>query len=296
MAGWVYIISNKAMPNILKIGYTERTPYIRAYELYNTGCPYPYKVDYAIYVDRPYEVEQKAHELQRANNVGKEWFSCSFEEAVSTINRAINLLGAKIEPDKKPEAPTPDDIRGIIENNPSVLAIIQKPKLSYDEHLSIKLDNQILEFKSTYYKYSFEKEKINIYEEFNKDIEYYQYCYQTTKNNENKKNTIELIIASMCIPLVPYIIILIVLRGVLDIKQKVFESYFTEYILIYIFIVCITLIYFKIKEYRRYLFHIKNSFEECYKEEIQPYEKKKQNSILRLKQRYSNHFRVINSD
>lgn len=135
MAGWVYIISNKAMPNILKIGYTERTPYIRAYELYNTGCPYPYKVDYAIYVDRPYEVEQKAHELQRANNVGKEWFSCSFEEAVSTINKAINLLGAKIEPDKKPEAPTPDDIRGIIANNPDAAVIIEQPKINVDAEI-----------------------------------------------------------------------------------------------------------------------------------------------------------------
>lgn len=126
MAGWVYIISNKAMPGILKIGYTERTPYIRAYELYHTGCPYPYQVDYSIYVNNPYEVEQKAHELQRLTNVGKEWFSCSYNEAVLSINQAVTLTGSQIEENRKAPQPTQEQLSDVIRKNPAVIPIIKE--------------------------------------------------------------------------------------------------------------------------------------------------------------------------
>lgn len=46
MRGWVYIITNKSMPGLVKIGYTMKDPELRAAELYNTGSPHPYKVDY----------------------------------------------------------------------------------------------------------------------------------------------------------------------------------------------------------------------------------------------------------
>lgn len=126
MAGWVYIISNKAMPGILKIGYTERTPYIRAYELYHTGCPYPYQVDYSIYVDKPYEVEQKTHELQRKTNVGKEWFSCSYNDAVTSISQAIVLTGSQIEENRKAPYPTQEQLSDIIQKNPAAALIIKE--------------------------------------------------------------------------------------------------------------------------------------------------------------------------
>lgn len=126
MAGWVYIISNKAMPGILKIGYTERTPYIRAYELYHTGCPYPYQVDYSIYVNKPYEVEQKAHELQRLTNVGKEWFSCSYNDAIVSINQAITLTGSQIEESRKAPQPTQEQLSDVMRKNPAVIPIIKE--------------------------------------------------------------------------------------------------------------------------------------------------------------------------
>jgi hypothetical protein len=46
MKGWVYIITNKAMPNILKIGYSTKDPEIRANDLHTTGVPYRYVVEY----------------------------------------------------------------------------------------------------------------------------------------------------------------------------------------------------------------------------------------------------------
>ena len=39
MRGWVYITSNKGQPGLIKVGYTDRDPEIRAGELGGTGVP-----------------------------------------------------------------------------------------------------------------------------------------------------------------------------------------------------------------------------------------------------------------
>ena len=41
--GYVYILSNPAMPGLLKIGYTERDVQERVKELSNTGIPSPFE-------------------------------------------------------------------------------------------------------------------------------------------------------------------------------------------------------------------------------------------------------------
>jgi len=42
--GFVYVLSNEIMPDIYKIGYTEKSPMQRASDLSNTSIPTPYKV------------------------------------------------------------------------------------------------------------------------------------------------------------------------------------------------------------------------------------------------------------
>ncbi len=88
MKGWVYVITNKGMPGLLKVGFTTRDPELRADELSHTGAAYPYLVDYVMLVEYPYEVEQKAHKLLVSHHEGKEWFRCSLEEAVAAIKQA----------------------------------------------------------------------------------------------------------------------------------------------------------------------------------------------------------------
>lgn len=83
--GWVYILSNKAMPGLLKIGYSKKDPKIRAYGLYNSGNPHPYIVDYEILIDDPYIIEQKIHRQLSSKREGKEWFRCSIEEAIAAF-------------------------------------------------------------------------------------------------------------------------------------------------------------------------------------------------------------------
>lgn len=92
MKGWVYVISNKAMPGILKVGYTMKDPQLRANELYHTGAPHQYEVDYEALVDNPYNVEQSAHLTLIKSQEGKEWFRCSLEEAISAIRKNAQTM------------------------------------------------------------------------------------------------------------------------------------------------------------------------------------------------------------
>jgi hypothetical protein len=87
MKGWVYIITTKSMPDLVKIGFSTKDPELRAAELNNTGNPHPYTVRYEILVNDPRRIEQTVHQLlkDKGFHENKEWFKCSLEIAVSAI-------------------------------------------------------------------------------------------------------------------------------------------------------------------------------------------------------------------
>ncbi len=87
MKGWVYVITNKAMPGLVKVGYSTKDPDLRAEELNHTGSPHPYLVEYELLIEEPYQVEQKTHKLLSAKREAKEWFRCTPEEAVAAIKQ-----------------------------------------------------------------------------------------------------------------------------------------------------------------------------------------------------------------
>lgn len=94
MKGWVYVITNKAMPGLVKVGYSSKDPELRAREFKHTNNPHPFLVEYELLIDEPYQIEQKTHRLLSAKRERKEWFKCTPEEAVAAIkqvagNRAI---------------------------------------------------------------------------------------------------------------------------------------------------------------------------------------------------------------
>lgn len=93
MKGWVYIITNKALPNLIKVGYTMKDPELRAAELNHTGSPHPYVVDYEVLVEEPRDIEQTVHSRLRDKREGKEWFRCSSEEAIVAIK---SVVGEKV--------------------------------------------------------------------------------------------------------------------------------------------------------------------------------------------------------
>lgn len=83
--GWVYVITNKAMPELVKVGYSTKDPEIRAEELANTGTPHAYVVEFDVLVENPRDLEQKAHAQLSAFHERKEWFRCSVTQAVEAI-------------------------------------------------------------------------------------------------------------------------------------------------------------------------------------------------------------------
>jgi len=90
MRGWVYIITNKSMPGLVKIGYSTKDPKLRAEELNHTGSPHPYTAVYDALVMHPYQIEQQVHKLLIDKKEGKEWFRCSISEAISAIKITSN--------------------------------------------------------------------------------------------------------------------------------------------------------------------------------------------------------------
>jgi hypothetical protein len=81
---WVYILSNKAQPGILKIGYTNKHPEERAKQISNsTGVALPFDVEFAFHCYNGVSLEQECHNKlkeYRVNN-NREFFQISLEEA-----------------------------------------------------------------------------------------------------------------------------------------------------------------------------------------------------------------------
>lgn len=95
-AGYVYILTNPALPGLLKIGKTTRTPQLRAAELSKpTGVPRPFEVAYALYVLDCHRVEKRAHQqLSEVRVRGREFFELPLDAAVA----AVDSVGAPYLP------------------------------------------------------------------------------------------------------------------------------------------------------------------------------------------------------
>lgn len=101
MEGWVYILSNPCMPNILKIGMTTNSPNIRARELSSaTGVPAPFKVEAAFYSHEPLEAEKDVHERLSDCRVSdsREFFELDVKEAIHVCSLCCEgMVGEKVE-------------------------------------------------------------------------------------------------------------------------------------------------------------------------------------------------------
>lgn len=88
--GFVYVVTNEAMPGIVKIGRTSGLPEDRAKDLYTTGVPEPFEVAYRTATSRPEAVERRAHELlsKYRSNPKREFFRASLNDAVEAVRRA----------------------------------------------------------------------------------------------------------------------------------------------------------------------------------------------------------------
>src|SRR5438045_7039757 len=59
--GWVYIISNRSMLGLVKIGFSTKDPILRAAELSQAGTPHPHIVEYDVLVLGTRAVRSEEH-------------------------------------------------------------------------------------------------------------------------------------------------------------------------------------------------------------------------------------------
>jgi hypothetical protein len=111
--GYIYVLANDAMPGLLKVGFTERTPSERARELHTTGTPAPFNVVFAVQLEgNVYQIEQRIHRRLRRFRPDRrrEFFRIGLDEAVQRIadfvaderHVVINVMGDV--PDPFPDA------------------------------------------------------------------------------------------------------------------------------------------------------------------------------------------------
>lgn len=117
--GWVYVISNKAMPSLFKIGFSLKDPVLRARELASTGSPHPYRVEYEVLLENPRVVEQRAHQHLADHREGKEWFRCTLDQAVSAI-KAVMQTKVLIEKHYDPFEDAPIQGQALVANQSEI--------------------------------------------------------------------------------------------------------------------------------------------------------------------------------
>ncbi len=86
--GFVYVLENHAMPGLLKIGHTMRSPRQRAVELSaSSGVPMEFDVAYYAEVESPQQVEMEVHARLGGKRVNqsREFFAAELEEAIHAV-------------------------------------------------------------------------------------------------------------------------------------------------------------------------------------------------------------------
>lgn len=98
--GYVYVLTNPAMPGMVKIGRTTRDPVDRAKELRSTGVPTHFELFHASFVEDCEASERQIHTILAERGVrtvnDREFFEISPPDAVALIETLAALrIGAK---------------------------------------------------------------------------------------------------------------------------------------------------------------------------------------------------------
>jgi hypothetical protein len=91
--GFIYILLNRALPGLVKIGKTTKLPEKRAAELStSSGVPLPYQVYYAVRVSDCHEAEKIIHKglAEFRDNLAREFFNIAPENAKAAIESIIS--------------------------------------------------------------------------------------------------------------------------------------------------------------------------------------------------------------
>lgn len=89
--GFVYILSNPAMPKLVKIGHTLGSLKARVSQLSaGTGIPKPFEVEAYFLSERPKDEETRIHiSLRDKRHKGREFFTISIPEAIRESEKIV---------------------------------------------------------------------------------------------------------------------------------------------------------------------------------------------------------------
>lgn len=91
--GFIYILSNKSMPGIYKVGITTNSVRQRATELSSTGVPTEFSIEKIFEVEQIHlrEIEKKSHTRLKTKNFhqGKEFFRAPLKEILEVVEDII---------------------------------------------------------------------------------------------------------------------------------------------------------------------------------------------------------------
>ena len=90
--GFIYVLTNKAMRNLVKIGCSQKNPHLRKAELESTGVPAPFDLEYFAVVHDFQASERKLHrdlsEFRYSTN--REFFQLSAFDAVKHVQEILS--------------------------------------------------------------------------------------------------------------------------------------------------------------------------------------------------------------
>lgn len=84
----VYVLTNPAMPGLVKIGYTaQEEANARIGQLYTTGVPVPFTIEFACRVENGADVERALHTAFSPNRINprREFFRIEAEQAIAIL-------------------------------------------------------------------------------------------------------------------------------------------------------------------------------------------------------------------
>lgn len=152
--GYLYVLSNEFSPGLLKIGFTTKSVEERASELYTTGVPTRFTIDYKIKITDPNFWESKVHKALADKKINKEWFKLSLEDAIKVINAVVGS-----EPIFAAEISEVNDIEKLVHDAAEGGYDYYVRKLTYDRTLYahaivVLIDNFYIRFRDDLFKRS----------------------------------------------------------------------------------------------------------------------------------------------
>lgn len=115
--GWIYCLSNPSIPNLYKIGMTKKTPESRAKELYKTGLPEPFVIEFAKNVNEPMKKEKSIHKLLKneRHNSSREFFSSDLSKIKNIFSLCEGVDWEPINDSRNDEKELEEDMQRLLQ-------------------------------------------------------------------------------------------------------------------------------------------------------------------------------------